>query len=322
MSASRRSVSSSSSSSSVAPSTTPPVTEPAPGDAEAALAQAQAELEALTEDSLLVVNVDVPVVCTRVLAVLPGLRACQPQFYSLPDFDRRKYDGLRTYTLAVLMAHARYVHSREERPAPTALAQRCSDTLDVLLRAGHALSDAGLLPAEPLQTYRKQPGYRPLAVDTLALVAQLRERWTAISARTALTRAQLDAADLDARKLLEALGERDAFEREASRATVLRQRAFTLFARAYEEVRRGALYLRWYHGDADKLAPSLYAGRTGKPSQDAADPATPAAPASPTTPAAPADATPASTLRAMSGDPSTAPHLADAVPASPFTTPV
>ncbi|MFS8069892.1 MAG: hypothetical protein ACMG6S_26300, partial [Byssovorax sp.] len=40
-------------------------------------------------------------------------------------------------------------------------------------------------------------------------------------------------------------------------------RAFTLFTNAYDQVRRGVMYLRWDEGDADSLAPSLYKGRGG-----------------------------------------------------------
>lgn len=40
-----------------------------------------------------------------------------------------------------------------------------------------------------------------------------------------------------------------------------RQRAFTLFVRAYEECRRAATYLRWHEDDADDIAPSLWTKR-------------------------------------------------------------
>ena len=48
-------------------------------------------------------------------------------------------------------------------------------------------------------------------------------------------------------------------ERESFNAT--RRGAATLFLAAYEEVRHGVLFLRWYEKDADDIAPSLYAGR-------------------------------------------------------------
>ena len=44
----------------------------------------------------------------------------------------------------------------------------------------------------------------------------------------------------------------------------IRDQAFTLMMRAYDEVRRAVTFLRWQQGDADTIAPSLYAGRGGR----------------------------------------------------------
>lgn len=44
----------------------------------------------------------------------------------------------------------------------------------------------------------------------------------------------------------------------------LRQRAFTLLASIYDEVRRAVAYLRWHENDVTDLAPSLSAGRGGR----------------------------------------------------------
>jgi hypothetical protein len=44
----------------------------------------------------------------------------------------------------------------------------------------------------------------------------------------------------------------------------MRQKAFTLFVRAYDEARRAVQYLRAKAGDADSIAPSLYQGRAGR----------------------------------------------------------
>jgi hypothetical protein len=42
-------------------------------------------------------------------------------------------------------------------------------------------------------------------------------------------------------------------------AADLRNRAFTLFTRGYDQMRRAVAFLRWDEGDADKVVPSLYA---------------------------------------------------------------
>ena len=72
-------------------------------------------------------------------------------------------------------------------------------------------------------------------------------------------------------------------------ATADRTRAFVLFVRCYDEIRRAVSFLRWNEGDADTLVPSLYAGRGGRGKSEPArgepesDKETPAAP----TPVAP-----------------------------------
>jgi hypothetical protein len=40
----------------------------------------------------------------------------------------------------------------------------------------------------------------------------------------------------------------------------MRQRAFTLFARAHDEVRRVVTYLRWHEDDASVLFPTVFGG--------------------------------------------------------------
>ena len=38
----------------------------------------------------------------------------------------------------------------------------------------------------------------------------------------------------------------------------MRQRAFTLLVRSYDEIRRAVVFVRWAEADADAFAPSLY----------------------------------------------------------------
>jgi hypothetical protein len=71
---------------------------------------------------------------------------------------------------------------------------------------------------------------------------------------------------------------RAAGQREQGPAVVvetarIRQQAFTLLVKAYDETRRAVSFLRWREGDADTIAPSLYAGRggRGKPAAPVAD---------------------------------------------------
>ncbi len=69
-------------------------------------------------------------------------------------------------------------------------------------------------------------------------------------------------------------------------AALLRQKAFTLAVKTYGALRRGVLYLRYDEGDADRIAPSLYAGRGGRGRREGEDAAEPSPAVSPTGPGA------------------------------------
>jgi hypothetical protein len=92
---------------------------------------------------------------------------------------------------------------------------------------------------------------------------------------------------------LRAIGEKEQAPAVVADASARRARAFTLFVRAYDQVRRAVTYLRWEDDDADLIAPSLYRGRgAAKPKADgdvapapSADKTAPATPSVATTPA-------------------------------------
>ena len=94
----------------------------------------------------------------------------------------------------------------------------------------------------------------------------------------------------------------------------MRDQAFALFAKKYDELRRAVWFVRWQEGDADEYAPSLYAGRGSRKSDETA-PAEPpaagnvtAAPA-PTAPPAPAMSA-AAPNPAPAGAPGSSPFIA------------
>jgi len=84
------------------------------------------------------------------------------------------------------------------------------------------------------------------------------------------------------------LGTRKSKQKTRLEWACWRQRAFTLLIKRYEEVRRAVLFVRCCEGDADSIAPSLWAGRgrrnrkTTQPTASASEPE--AAPASPEVP--------------------------------------
>ncbi|MBN1610941.1 MAG: hypothetical protein JW940_30200 [Polyangiaceae bacterium] len=76
-----------------------------------------------------------------------------------------------------------------------------------------------------------------------------------------MTLTGLDRPAATAEELLRAVGLRDQARPTVAEATVVRRRAFALFMRVYARARAAVQYLRAELGDADDVAPSLYAGR-------------------------------------------------------------
>ena len=138
---------------------------------------------------------------------------------------------------------------------------------DVRSLAGHRL-----INAERFAGCGARPGYRALAYDVLMLVQVLKEAWNRVHGRTPVTLAELDQAAVKAETLLRAVGLRDHARPTVAEATVLRRKAFALFMRAYAKARAAVQYLRAEVGDADDIAPSLYAGRAKRRKSERATP--------------------------------------------------
>ena len=77
--------------------------------------------------------------------------------------------------------------------------------------------------------------------------------------RSAARTAELQRVDELAAGILAGLRRRATPDPAVEAAADMRNRAFTLFTRGYDQVRRAVVFLRWNEGDADQLVPSLYA---------------------------------------------------------------
>ncbi len=144
----------------------------------------------------------------------------------------------------------------------------------LLFTDAQSLANRKLLDPQRLDAARGTVSYRQLIHATLVLVALLREHWATIADHTPITAADLDRTEEKATRMLTTLGER---EQGATRvpAAEVRLRALTDLVARYDEVRRMLSYLRWHQGDADEIAPSLYARRSGRRTQDGTTEPTP-----------------------------------------------
>jgi hypothetical protein len=243
---------------------------------EVAYAAVLPEIMALPDDRAATVNVDIVSAVTSLLGMLPELRALRHQIQEeLPKFDLERFDKLQQYALA--LSHANTVHRGTFSPKGT-IADRGNELAtirDRLLTTAQSLVSFGLMDASQIKDCKKANGYRPTAADVLMLVEAFKEKWPNVEGKTPVTMAALHDAGNRALDLLNAVGLKEQAPVSSSEASMLRQKAFALFLRAYEDARRAVTYLRHYAGDADDIMPSLYAGRGGRRQRDDEEPEQP-----------------------------------------------
>lgn len=214
-------------------------------------------------ESLRTVNVDVPSSVATVLGALPQINEhlATIKLCPLTKDELRSVGRLEQYTLALGHAHALYVTATQPQPQLVALSEEGSKLRDTMLVDANALVQHGLIQAGRIANIRTALGYKPLAFDLMSLAAVFRDAWPTIRGKTPLAVETIERAGEIADMLITAVGAREQAPAVAAAATTERQRAFTLFFQAYEQTQRTIMFLRWNEGDADAIAPSLYAGR-------------------------------------------------------------
>lgn len=249
----------------------------------------EAEVRAIPTNELTVVNLEVLGAVSKALGALRKINKLRGEMAELKGMDITKLDKLRDFAFA--LGHAQSIYRGALGPTDPngPVAEELLDIRDQLHTDALGLGKRKLLELSQVEKYRSGLGYKALASDVAGLVDLIRGAWPKISSKTAITEEELDRAGTLAQRLLTGVGIQEQDPVVLTAATTLRDQAFTAFLNAYDEVRRAVTYLRWHEGDADTIAPSLYAGRGKRPvaETETPEPTTPAA-----TPAAPA-ATPA-----------------------------
>jgi hypothetical protein len=247
------------------------------------------------------INVDVMIILTSIIGRMKQIEAMTGVLTSkLKDFDPQLIADLDDYTRALQHAHGLYLQATKSPSALQSLIDQATQQRDMLLADAIALATRGLLNADSFKDVKKTNGHRPLIVDLQILVATFRERWESVKDRTAVRPEELDSTVALIDTLTEAVGIKDASPALQQQVTLIRQKAFTLVTRTYDEIRAGLIYVRREESDADDIAPSLYIGRSsssgGKRPEGDDTPENPSngLTATPTQPSAPTPPNPAS----------------------------
>lgn len=255
-------------------------------EAALALAEIEAEMAALEPSQIARINVDIPRAVTTALGARPALFALRPRIVKeLPYFPIGSLDKLDTYALATWYAHLLSLPAPKTESAHKPLVFEASTLRNTLLVAADALAHRNILDPAQIAQIRRGQGHIDLASDLVALSTLFRNNWSDIEGKTTVRPAELERADVLGPELLAAIGVRENAPRgPVSQLADQRRRAFTLFARAYDDCRQAASYLRWKQGDAGKLAPAFAGPRTKARKGDSASPRDPKAPVEPASP--------------------------------------
>ena len=247
--------------------------------------------------------------CVRALSVLQDFakrlliafaRCCHPLL--------ARFETLQDAALALGHAHARYRIEVESKDNVSELVSEAVQLRDTLHADAAALIKRGVIDARATVKLRGGNAYKNIAFDVLGLVEVFLDYLPRLVGKTAVTLSELEHARFVANRIVALAGQREQAFEVAGPAGRLRQQAFVLFIQAYDDARRAVEFIRWHEGDAERIAPSLYAGRGRRPTAVATEEAPAPVPVVNAPPES-SSVHPAADLNARSGMPGGSPFI-------------
>jgi hypothetical protein len=230
-----------------------------------ALDAMRTEIDAIPLNQTAKIVVDIPSLVVMAGSRMAGLAGFKDEIAAkLPSFPMEKLEKLELMRLALAQAHYEFVMAA----SPLANIERLDEELgrvrDILQTDFMAAAKRGLLSMRRFDDLTGETGYKNRAQDVLVMGTHFRQNWPALEGKTGVTLEEIGRAEDLAQQMMNVLAARERSQMGVLPALERRNRAFTLFLRAWDEVRRAIVYLRWHDGDADRLAPSPYANRRRK----------------------------------------------------------
>src|SRR5512145_1312456 len=223
------------------------------------------ELARMRKKSLEALNVDPISAASIIRAALPRVRAMRGVITKeLASYDPSIIDRLDQYSLALIHAHRQCVCAKQPPAQLQELVDQVRSIREQLQSDVVCLANRGLIKDYRRAALRSSTSYRNLAADVLTLAGLLRKSWPTISNRSAVTTEELGQAESVANELILVLGTRDRSPEVVAQAALERQKVYTLCRTTYDQLRKAVTVVRWEHGDADKLTPSLHGPRRAR----------------------------------------------------------
>lgn len=245
------------------------------------LASFRSEIDALLDTDVITPRVDVAAAALTAIGSMPLIEVHRaPVLAVFGEAGGRTLDRLVPAADALMLAQAAVMASTASDLSPGA--RELAETRDHLFVTASALIERGRVSKKALGELTGGQSYQTRVMDTMTLVTWFRGLSSEVRAHAKISDAELDRAFAIARSFGASFSKRDKAASGADKVGRDRVRMFTLFFRTYQRVRQMLLFIRWHEDDLDKIAPSLFAGRTTRKSNtDVAEPVSPS-PANPT----------------------------------------
>lgn len=221
-----------------------------------ALDKVRLELRALAPEDIRLPRIDVERAVDLVLRAQVRVEARREEILAAcPGFNPDLFEATRLAAMALRDANAAVKRDPCIRREMSDLVAEAKSARRLLLRTAGLVEFLGEPGSARLHEMRGRQDPKMIAEDLIELSSMLEKAWARVETHVPLTRTQLERALKVGEKLLHALEEGFETERDS---VDLRNRAFTLLRLRYEEMRRVVTYVRWHHGDANEIAPSLF----------------------------------------------------------------
>ena len=228
-----------------------------------ALEKMRPKFKIITQGQFVPIRVDVPIFGMWVLNRVDEVATYRPKIALLPFVNQEYIDDLEAGALALLEVDSQCKVAVKLPPEVMETYREASVLRDNIREEALILVRRKLLPAGSLDAVPGDRGYRNTAVELMALGNLLRDHWSNIDGKSAITVEEVDLCSVLAQLLFRNADDR--LERAAipAQLSLLRQQAYTWLMLAYEELRRCLFFLESAE-TVEKLFPSLFQGRGGR----------------------------------------------------------
>jgi predicted metal-dependent hydrolase len=227
-----------------------------------AFEQIKPELARIQPESYRRIRIDLLGAVAKTIQVADQSATERPLFEeTFRKFPMQAITKLKTYALALWQAETEYrrcqVEEEAQQTPPAELVEQCRSTRDELVAAARYVFRSDKKASEVLVDITRSTGYRDLADDLNRLAELFNAHWNQVNGRSEIRKDNLDQAAQLGAKLMNIV----SVDRSTALAewSAIRQQAWTLLHRAYQEVRDGAAYIHRTQPQKLDAYPSLFA---------------------------------------------------------------